>query len=968
MKMEKNAGTESENCIYLKDLITRGIHIDKESDFDTSIFADVYKNAKQSVERIVTDNRLWKKPGYAQKNLQKISISNVISFIGRRGTGKSSAMFSFREALEQYNDGGRCRAGSKKMRFSEEAEMEDIRFFSLDYIDASVLEESEDIFVLVLANLLNYIDEINRQDDRVNCDFRNLLTKFETIYNDFMAIKETSQRRNEVYSSYEKMRNIASSQRIRSQFYELVMDCLKYIGRKGKSEAEETYLVISIDDLDMAHYNTQNNQKSYVNNKSYEIVNCIHKYLAVPGVIVLTAYNHVNLMLQCENFFINSDTTPYQSEQDRESQRKSSTKLSNQFVDKAFAVNYRIYMPSWKKSDYLGKRFRVDVVTGMDKKDNIFSRHCRQGERCLTIKKFVLIMYAEKIGVYYDCKGKKIHFLEPDSLRKLSDMVALMGDLTEEGNCCREEDKKLACRLESYKKIKGDIYFRFIQERLYLPEEKEFFNDLLELRIDRRSEQIVQKCCQKTARLGKSVKRLIKERNDEIEKALYLNLLSTEKISDMENMISEASDNRNIKYSYAELLHSIYHMTRDEKGYSRELVDCILHSYSVHLSELYDEYRAAKLTLGKKNVISRFRYPDKGLDMKADPDGSLVSTMVRNHEIFGGVIGDSVCGRWCEYFFPEVTTNLLGWQRRDRKPAPIILGCCRENEMCYKIELPDDDEKIKLAIKTFLFLFMLHKDVLGWEKMVFTGKVKKKTEKQVAGAAANVEVQPDFELEFSIEEPQDIELTAFFKYMFLYPEFLKKMENLLLQAVSRDQQDDQWTPEMKAKVEKAINAVINELWDSFASWDMKYGNMILPLHNFDLTYNMIKRIFQKMEKRRESVLIDEKNTFLNEFDKMNQLFGNYLTELDQYYGLEKKKRRFYSVFEQCPYFKLLKEIGAGGSPKIIETKIDKKNNNEIKNVFFSDIIEKQITALIAGQTAGYELGRSPDSKQEGDRL
>ena len=38
-------------------------------------------------------------------------------------------------------------------------------------------------------------------------------------------------------------------------------------------------------------------------------------------------------------------------------------------------------------------------------------------------------------------------------------------------------------------------------------------------------------------------------------------------------------------------------MTRDEDSYSREFVACLLHSYSVHLSELYDDCRTAKKEL-----------------------------------------------------------------------------------------------------------------------------------------------------------------------------------------------------------------------------------------------------------------------------------------------------------------------------------------------------------------------------------
>ena len=97
-------------CIYLKDLLNRGVHFDEASQFETSYFSDVYENATNAVEEIVNDNRKKEKiVGERRKDQRVRSIANVISFIGRRGTGKSSVMMSFQDALRQYtNDYYQC--------------------------------------------------------------------------------------------------------------------------------------------------------------------------------------------------------------------------------------------------------------------------------------------------------------------------------------------------------------------------------------------------------------------------------------------------------------------------------------------------------------------------------------------------------------------------------------------------------------------------------------------------------------------------------------------------------------------------------------------------------------------------------------------------------------------------------------------------------------------------------------------
>lgn len=60
----------------------------------------------------------------------------------------------------------------------KEADMGNVRFFSLDYIDASALEESEDVFILVLANMLNYLYSLKSFSDEYNDNSKRELISF----------------------------------------------------------------------------------------------------------------------------------------------------------------------------------------------------------------------------------------------------------------------------------------------------------------------------------------------------------------------------------------------------------------------------------------------------------------------------------------------------------------------------------------------------------------------------------------------------------------------------------------------------------------------------------------------------------------------------------------------------------------------------------------------------------------------
>ena len=48
---------QNKNLIYLKDLLNREIHFDEASQFKNSFFSEVYENAINAVEEIVSDNR-----------------------------------------------------------------------------------------------------------------------------------------------------------------------------------------------------------------------------------------------------------------------------------------------------------------------------------------------------------------------------------------------------------------------------------------------------------------------------------------------------------------------------------------------------------------------------------------------------------------------------------------------------------------------------------------------------------------------------------------------------------------------------------------------------------------------------------------------------------------------------------------------------------------------------------------------
>lgn len=895
--MDEKSVWNKQPVISVKDLSVSGVHWESAENFKESIFSTVYESAQNCVREIVKKNVELSKKIEMCKEEQDVEIQNVISFIGRRGTGKSSSMLSFREALKGY-DG--AIESDRLSLFYGKKDMDNVRFIYLNSIDTAILDASEDVFILVLANLFA---EINKELDR-DCESvkgftkRDIVSGLERVYTDFTTIRRKCPNDLEgQMSAYETLKGIVSTKNVRDTFAKLVEKFLKYKKNLEKDDCKSAYLVITLDDLDMAYYNDMGKNKCN-NAKSYEIMNHILKYLSVPGVIVLASYNHVNLYQQCAYFFKGKNTSKL--DENKEDKAKSvAAELASEYMVKVFPIHYRIYMPSWKKMDFEEQRPIINLMETNPKDMNSegidpeFMNFLR-GEQItkLKIKDFVLELYAWYLEIYYDPFGKKRHFLEPNSLRELNETYRMF---TDRENRATEREEIL------FEKVKLDVYHRFIEERLSLPEEKRIMKAWLELSIERRSEDIVQKISGEIIPLGKYVKRYLSGLEAE------RNLLSDNPHSDEERVqeidrILSRWKTKEVNYSYAELVHCIYHITRQNSLYSREMVACILQVYTVYLTQCYRAYQTDKWQFDPENYQHIWRQLDKEpfAVIEKDDDKAVFNRIEKRRKLFKEVIGESVCGKWTEYYFPELWT--------DREPLskkiPVIMGYAEDVDFEFEFSITDGEGGSRKLIEEFIFFTTMYTNLLEWSE------IQVKYRNKFEGVSKVI---------VSYKGKTDFELTAFLKYTFLYEEYLRKLESLAGKLFEKNKEDPSWLESFKEQGSKQCEVVFEELWKKYTEWDWKYGNMAIPIQNFDLAYNMIKRLFKtgKIENNR-TVNMDENGVLVKEYEGMLNRFKKYLGDIDEKYHLghedsknndaeksevNKKKRKtvFQEIFEKCPF-------------------------------------------------------------------
>lgn len=864
--------------ISFEKLICNGNILEEFTEFNHSIYRDVYDDAANIVEKIIKENE-YRKNDSKSMTSDFCEIDNVISFIGRRGTGKTTAMCSFERYLT-------ANSGSEYSGMKKNA-LENVRFYGLDHIDASMLEEKEEIFPQILANMFNRMLSVVEQDAvRQNeYKYRSLIQQFEEVYENFMAVTSENDCQ-EGYATFEKLRGLSSSRRVRADFTSLVEKYLNFISESQYCpEGRKNYLVIVIDDVDLAFHNLDKNKVDY---GAYKIMNSIHKYLSVPGTIILTAYNIDSLFKRCSNFFYLQYNGQNCGMMDAIRKEKESDRTASEYMQKVFPTYARLYMPSWKKRD-IETMDTIYISTAnchIGGMSDLFKR-----KYYWKIKEFILCFLAEKTGVYFDCGGRKTHFLEPDTLRSLFDFSEFLLDMPSYQS---QETLDMAqkIRIHNIKKLKEDCSFRFIREKLPL-EEYNIIEKWMEAPIDRRGVAIVREICKDLYPLGIKLK---EEFKDTIQNAS----LQKNVPSGIRNL-----DNSDVEYSYAELLHGIYHITRSEHGeekrYSKHLTAALLYSYTAYLAGVFCSYQNAKELLADA-------------DNHTNEIEEIRKRKEQNYQILVSILGPALCGKWTEYFFPAVRVGLNENSNRDLKapniPESAVIGYMERCRMKYSTKCRIEDPKsIRQMLYEIIYISMFYKNMLHWGEDDF--KVEIFTDEKSKTREINVEITQS--------ENDDFDMTGFFKYTFCYEEFFKAIAGLFEKGLKKEEaRFRQSAVSLYIQEDYLMNAkrkILNELkviHKEYDVWDRQNGNMMIPFYNLDITYNLIKRIYRECTLNGKRIIdlniYSPDSIFMNEFENMLERFSKRLKEIDLFYELSDSKNSLESAFIKCPYILMLPEL------------------------------------------------------------
>lgn len=389
---------ENKQKIVLKLDASYKVKHEKYKAFTDSFFRNVYQQAAKNVKEIIDTT----KSDLAYRGQEEYTepISSLITFDGKRGSGKTSAMLSFCDFLRDFNridrtEGGVC---GDLLGLNRE-----VSFTVLECIDATLMTDSKELLGAILGKMHTAIEERERSNAEAlkmqNVDVRRLKTRLGEIY---CSLKAQDIVREET-SPGEVLEQLSRSWNQQQAFRDSVRKFNKYMAQIPGGNYKN-YLVIPIDDVDMNL------------NNGYELLEAIRKYMMVPNVIVLLAADDEQLETICVKAY-----------QEGISGKDFSTlpnRLALEYLEKLIPSGRRIYMPDLYREENLYDKEVYIMQEGINEQ---------------TVKNTILLNVWKYTGIILNKDYENSHWLQPQSLRKLSNYLNSMHSLSESKESEMEE-------------------------------------------------------------------------------------------------------------------------------------------------------------------------------------------------------------------------------------------------------------------------------------------------------------------------------------------------------------------------------------------------------------------------------------------------------------------------------------------------------------------------------------------------
>lgn len=281
--------------------VTRPV-VEGLEDKDCSIFKDQYDESLDIIDDIISLNG-----GYNEEELDFCS-NNILSFIGPRGSGKTSCMLSVAKIIKE-------RHGRHKFHF-------------LKMIDPSFFDAKHNILELIIGNMYyEFSEELSGKKitlaDRTYY-IRGLQESFQKVKHDLIYLNLSPNSALEpIDEELEQLRDLSAGVNLAKGIHGLVSSFMKFMG--------EDILVISIDDIGLNI------------SEGYTMMEQLRKYFILPNVLILMSLN-----LDQMRTVIQQSTASKFPDLIRLNIMGSMvlSEMSERYLEKVLPLSSRIYLPA----------------------------------------------------------------------------------------------------------------------------------------------------------------------------------------------------------------------------------------------------------------------------------------------------------------------------------------------------------------------------------------------------------------------------------------------------------------------------------------------------------------------------------------------------------------------------------------------------------------------------------------------
>lgn len=530
------------------------------------------------------------------------SINNRILFVGQRGTGKTSAMKSFADGLDNAeNDGGKV-------------------FTCLPMIDPSNFDNNTNILLTVITMMFSEAKNLmikKNDDEDVITQREKLLKRFDEVFKSLKAISGNDK----PSFTLEGLNEKSLALKMHVGMHDLVKSYLNFYNTVNETKVSR--LVLLIDDIDMTVSHAP------------EMLEQLRKYLDIENVIILMSANLAQLYNEMREHYSQAFK---ETLKDRNQALYIDVEdLANKYLLKLFPTSRRVRVEhSVKQLIDANLEINVDLSSShiVQLSDARGTFPDIKGERSIKgkLQNVILSLIWEKTRLLFIPKDPDnvLHPIIPTNLRELMQFLDMLTSLKE----VKYTDKKLFEDSDDYDNCKENVakfkkYFlhNWIPSHLSVEEELVFDNiptDITEINKHLINSINVIGTKHKADLMSRQVGLDIIERNADnvfIDRDIYTmvspndpKFIKANKISDIFNQPSN--------YSYGDLLLMIdKYETYFESGDNRKFTDAIKIYYSILLFET--------MFFGSKEVeYNKSEIENKNLDEMLIPIQQLIGGTV----------------------------------------------------------------------------------------------------------------------------------------------------------------------------------------------------------------------------------------------------------------------------------------------------------------------------------------------------